>query len=148
MTRVTSVLNKERGYFIVEAVVGISIVVVAFLGIVGLLTQSLSLNRLVSDQHVGNGLAMEGIELVKNLIDRNCILNSDPLGNDPGEWNHIIEYVTPQGTYADGDFEVDYNDDWLVPTQNRFLRFNEETRARESGRATGVGRVEISGGAL
>src|SRR3989344_1770263 len=119
MKRVTLVQNKNTsGYFIIEAVVGISIIVVALLGIISLLTQSLSLNRLVADQYVANGLAAEGIELVKNIIDANCI----EYDTHPGPWNQVAPGMDI------GIYEGDYNDETLTPIQNRFLRFDPVTK--------------------
>ena len=38
-----------------------------------LLSNSIALNRVVNDQFIANYLAMEGIEVVKNIVDGNII---------------------------------------------------------------------------
>ncbi|MBI5401301.1 hypothetical protein HZB05_00515 [Candidatus Wolfebacteria bacterium] len=58
---------------LVELMVSISLLVVGFLGFLGLLSRALSLNRVVADQFIANYLTMEGIEITKNLIDSNII---------------------------------------------------------------------------
>ena len=65
-------LKLTKGYVLVESVVAMTIVVVGLLGIFSLLSQSLSLNRVVGDRYVGTYLAAEGIEVVKNIIDNNA----------------------------------------------------------------------------
>ena len=73
---ITYNLKPKRGYMLVELMVSISLLVVGFLGFLGLLSRSLSLNRVVADQFIANYLAMEGIEITKNLIDSNIIQGS------------------------------------------------------------------------
>lgn len=84
-------LQHNNGYLLVEAMIAISLLTVGFSAVFGLVSNSISLNRVVSDQFTASYLAMEGIEIVKNLIDSNY-LKSNP-------WN--------QG-FIDGSYEVDY----------------------------------------
>lgn len=98
---------KNNGQLIIESMIGISIAVVGILGVLTLLSRSISLNRVVSDQFTGAYLAAEGIEITKNLIDAN-IIQSKP-------WN--------QG-FSSGSFEADYNSIDLEPNQNRRLLFD------------------------
>lgn len=99
--------SKESGQAIVEAIIAISILVMGLLGIFTLLSRSLSLNRVVTDQSTATHLAAEGIELVKNLIDAN-VMQGRP-------WNLGL---------APGDYEMDFNDSALAPNQNRKLNFD------------------------
>lgn len=103
-------LNAINGQILVEAMVAITIAVVGLLGIFALLSQSLSLNKVVIGQSVGANLAVEGIELVKNLIDGN-IIQKRP-------WN---EGVGP------GQYELDFTEQGLSANQNRFLNFDAST---------------------
>ncbi|MBI4119684.1 MAG: hypothetical protein HY456_02465 [Parcubacteria group bacterium] len=96
-----------RGSILIEAVIAISIIVVAFSGLLSLLSSSLGINRTVGDQYIATNIAAEGIEIVKNLIDAN-ILQCQP-------WN---------GSLADGDYEADYNQTSLAPYGNRPLLFD------------------------
>lgn len=63
-------LNKNNiGQLLIEALVAISVLMVGMLAVFGVLSQSLSLNRVAADQYVAANLASEGIEIVKNLVD-------------------------------------------------------------------------------
>lgn len=86
---ITYNLKLKRGYMLVELMVSISLLVIGFLGFLGLLSRSLSLNRVVADQFIANYLAMEGIEITKNLIDSNIIQGSP--------WNQ--GFTTPNKCY-------------------------------------------------
>ena len=95
------------GQLLIESMIGISIAVVGLLGILGLVSRSTSLNRVVSNQFIGNYLAAEGIEIVKNLIDSNIIQHKP--------WNE---------GFSNGSFEADYTSLTLTPNQNRPLLFD------------------------
>lgn len=98
---------KQKGYLLIESVVAITLLIVGFLGMLALLSNSIALNRVVNDQFIGNYLAMEGGEIVKNLIDGN-IIQGKP-------WNENIN---------NGDFEVNYASSQLEPNQGRRLLFD------------------------
>ncbi len=83
----------NKGQVLVEAIVAITIATVGLLGIFGLMNRSLSLNRQTGDQYVAANLAMEGVEVIKNMIDNNIIQGLP--------WNNGI---------SDGIYEVMYND--------------------------------------
>lgn len=97
----------NKGYILVEAIIGISIAIIGILGILGLLSRSASLNRVVADQFIGNYLAIEGIEVTKNIIDGN-IIQQRP-------WNYGFET---------GSFEADYSTLNLEPNQGRRILFD------------------------
>ena len=103
----TQNLEPNSGQLIIESMIGISIAVVGILGVLTLLSRSISLNRVVSDQFTGAYLAAEGVEITKNLIDAN-IIQSKP-------WN--------QG-FSSGSFEADYNSTSLEPNRSRRLLFD------------------------
>ena len=70
-------LNKKentRGQVLVETIVALGMVVIGLLGLLSLLSNSIGLTRVISDQYTGSYLAGEGIELVKNLADNNVYL--------------------------------------------------------------------------
>ena len=97
----------NKGYILIESIIGVSIAIVGILGILNLLSRSTSLNRVISNQFVGNYLAAEGIEITKNLIDANIIQRKP--------WN--------QGLIS-GSFEVDYLSPTLEPNQSRPILFD------------------------
>jgi hypothetical protein len=110
MFQVSSFRFQEgRGQLLIEAMIGISMVVVGLLGIFGLVSRSISLNRVVSDQFIANYLAAEGIEITKNIIDADLMKDN--------VWNN--DYI------ESGDFEIDY--------QTTTFKSGSPTSARTAG---------------
>lgn len=105
----SSILNSVKGQLLVESMIGIGITVIGLLGILALLSRSISLNRVISDQFIGNYLAAEGVEVVKNLIDANIIQKN--------AWN--------LGLDAAGNYEVDYDSIALESDYSQFLKFDD-----------------------
>ena len=97
-------IKSKKGYLLMEVMVAISLLTIGFLAVLSLVSNSLSLNRVVSDQFTANYLAMEGIEIVKNLIDSNY-LNGNP-------WNQ---------DFSNGNYEVDYQSIGLETDLSRYL---------------------------
>lgn len=62
-------LQQRGGSILIEAIVGLSIVLIAMMGIIALVTRALSLNSDVSSRLVAANLATEGIELTKYYLD-------------------------------------------------------------------------------
>ncbi len=106
------ILNTNKGQLLVESMIGIGVALIGLLGILGLISNSASVNRVVSQQLVGNYLASEGIEIVKNLLDADWIQD--------GVWNDT--FIT-----SSGSFEVDYTSPNLLANGNRQLLFNPAT---------------------
>lgn len=102
--------NIERGQMMVEAIVACSIIVVGLLGVFTLLSKSLTLNHVVENKYIGTNLASEGIELVKNLIDRNIIIGKP--------WNEGI---------ADGSYEMGYNEPSLRAYSGQVIKFDSSS---------------------
>lgn len=96
------------GQILVESMVALSITVIGLLGLLSLLSNSIGINKVISDQYVAAYLAAEGIEVVKNIIDNNV---ASGLG-----FNQGVGY---------GDYEVEYNSSGLSLYQQRALKFND-----------------------
>lgn len=95
---------------IVELLVALGVLTGGFLGVLGLLSSSLSLNRIVTENYIGTYLASEGMEIVRNLIDGNA-RQGRPFD---------------AGVVA-GEYEVDhtsFGDLVLFPNNDRFLGFD------------------------
>ena len=101
------ILNSSAGQLLIESGIAISILIVALLGILGLLSRSLGLNNVVSSQYIASNLASEGIEVMKNLIDSN-IVQLRP-------WNEGID---------SGFYEVAFDSLAVNQDQSRFLLFD------------------------
>src|SRR3989338_3963603 len=109
--------NSTRGgQALVEAIVALGVLLMGMMGALTLLSQSLSLNRVVSNSYTATYLAAEGVEIVKNLIDHNNILRAT---SEPARaWDAGI---------AEGVYEVEWDDSELDPNRpyrDLFLRFH------------------------
>jgi Tfp pilus assembly protein PilV len=103
-------LKKETGQILVETMVALSMVVIGLLGLLSLLTYSIGLNKVISDQYVASYLAAEGIEIIKYLIDSN-VANGDSYNSG----------------LLTGDYEVDASGQ-ISPNQNRFIYFDNQQK--------------------
>jgi len=101
------VWQKNGGQLLIESMIAISILIFGLLGIMNLLSRSLSLNNVISSQYIASNLAAEGIELVKNLLDANTIQFKP--------WNQDINT---------GSYEMAYDSLTLNSNQDRNLLFN------------------------
>ncbi len=61
--------KKESGQLIIEAIIAIFIITVSVLVFVALLARATALNRVINDRYTAVYLAVEGIEVVKNIVD-------------------------------------------------------------------------------
>ena len=113
-------MKKNRGQFLIEMMVAVSLIVIGMLGVFAVLSQSLALSRVAANQYIAAHLAAEGIEVTKNILDQNFI-------NDPhGPWN---------SGFLDGTYRVQFDSstrsgDGLMSisgnhNQQPFLRFDD-----------------------
>jgi hypothetical protein len=103
-------LNKKSGgQALVETVVALGIILFGVIGVFALVSRSLSLNRVMADRYTAVNLAAEGVEIVKNLIDRNVIQRRP--------WN--------EGLSA-GRYEIDFNDSAVQSAGDRPLLLNTD----------------------
>jgi len=102
--------SSRSGQTLIEAIVALSLIAVAVFGVFSVLNQSLGLNRTVTDRYIGNYLSIEGVEVVKNIIDTNILQGR--LWND--------------GLIA-GTYEVVYNSSALLANSNRFFTVHPVT---------------------
>lgn len=118
---ITRTAKNKSGQFLLEAVVALSILTVATLGIFPVISSSIGFNRAATDKDIAVGLAGEGIEVVKSLIDAN-VLAGDP-------WN--------QGLMSCGaGCSVEYNSAALGSSQGNFLRFDPAAHVYNYGVGT------------
>ncbi len=87
--------NQERGILLVESMVAITVIIFGLLAIMTLVSRSLSLNRVVSDQYIAAHLAAEGVEIVKDVVDTNYLQDQAfNQGLTPGDYNIDYEFVS------------------------------------------------------
>lgn len=124
----------------IESMVSVGLVVVGLVGIFGLITRSINMNKDVQNRVVATYLAAEGIEIIKNIIDTNV------------EKSYETTWIWNQG--LNGLYEVQYDSrlNSLVPiasTSTTKLTLNEATGRYMygSGLTTPYTRtVKVSGG--
>ncbi|MEK7636051.1 MAG: prepilin-type N-terminal cleavage/methylation domain-containing protein [Patescibacteria group bacterium] len=93
--------NNNKGYFLIELMIAISILTIGFMGFLTLVSRSISTNRVISDYLTANYLAAEGIELIKNTIDTNYFKGNLWYDNNG---------ALPPESQLIGDYEMDYDD--------------------------------------
>jgi hypothetical protein len=91
--------SSRNGQSLIEVMVAITALTVAFLGISTLLSQSIALNKVISNEATATYLASEGIEVAKNLIDHDVYAQ---IAGEGGGWGNCF---MNRGTT---DFEIDY----------------------------------------
>ncbi|MDP2650887.1 MAG: prepilin-type N-terminal cleavage/methylation domain-containing protein, partial [bacterium] len=105
-------LRDQKGQTLVELMIAMSVMSIGFLGVFAVLSQSMGLNRVVSNQYIASNLAAEGIEVIKNIADSNTLQAG-------GVWNAGL---------GSGNFGVEHksvllNEDWA----NQNLKFDSNT---------------------
>jgi len=85
----------KRGFTIIEAIVAIFVITTGIVGVLTLVTQTISSATYSSDKLIAAYLAQEGIEIIRNIRDTNWL---DP-ANPP--WNNGLGV---------GGYQADYND--------------------------------------
>jgi len=107
--------KSQNGQLLVELMVAMSLMMIGLLGIFAVLSQSLGLSRVAANQYIAANLAAEGIEVTKNILDKNFI-NGD-------QWN--------LGFQGNGDYAVEFDSTSLIGDENTInspLRYDETTR--------------------
>jgi type II secretory pathway pseudopilin PulG len=87
-------VGNNKGQLLIEAMVAMGIVSVGLLGAFSLLSNSLAISKVTSNQYVGTYLAAEGIEVAKNMLDTNIVTDSGAWNSPP--WNEDGHQFTLQ----------------------------------------------------
>lgn len=86
--------SRQAGFTIVELIVAVTALTIAFSGIFSLLQSSFAASRAVTENYIATYLAAEGIEVVKNILDSNVLQgNSWSRGFLPGEYRVSYESI-------------------------------------------------------
>jgi len=120
----------------VEAAVGLSLITIGMLGILTLVSRSMKINHTVEYKVVAANLAAEGVEVIKNLIDINCVqekawnaglsnetyrVSFDTTGDLNTNWDTPIKYDSSTGKYG-----YDSGDDTIYTRKIGILNKNDE----------------------
>lgn len=94
MKNIIGFLSNKSGQSLLESMIALGVLITGFLGMLVLLSNSLGLYRVTSEQYIATYLASEGVEIVKNLLDSGVIQER--------AWGSVL----PPGAY-----EIDYATD-------------------------------------
>jgi len=83
---------SESGQLLIEAMIAVGVVTIGLLGVFSLLSQSMGLNKVASDEYVGAYLASEGIEVTKNIIDTNSYGGGAAWNSGVGDGTYALQY--------------------------------------------------------
>ncbi|GEM_PF-6453184 len=89
-------LQQRKGVILVEAMVALSLLIMAMGGLFALNLNTLRANNTTTDQVIATGLASEGIELIKYMIEQNI--------EDGLDWRNNIT----SNANRSGCFQIDY----------------------------------------
>lgn len=87
--------KKETGQILIESLIAITIGVVALVSYLTYLSETIASNRIMNERSVATYIAIEGIEVIKGMLDANYV--------EGRSWNNNLGSGT-------ANFEVQYND--------------------------------------
>lgn len=104
----TRLIKNQKGSLMIEAMVAISLAIVGLLGLLSLVIHSLINHQLIVNRLTAAGLAAEGVEIIRNLIDLNYASNR--------QWDSDIR---------NGIYELNYNCATLIDNQRHCERLSD-----------------------
>ncbi|MDD3614106.1 MAG: prepilin-type N-terminal cleavage/methylation domain-containing protein [Candidatus Pacebacteria bacterium] len=124
--------KNNKGFSLVEVMVSIGVILVGFTGALTLINRSIAFHDLAYSRLTASYLAQEGIEIVRNLRDKNII-------NDQ-EWNNGLNSGTYQVQYNSPSLSLYTGENLLLDSVSGVYTYdaNENTRATRYNR-----RIEI-----
>jgi hypothetical protein len=96
-------LKPNIGQALIESIVAIGALTIGLMGVLTLLSRAIGTNRVLSDSYIGTYLATEGVEVIKNDLDHNILLQRV---NPATPWNAGICDV---GTGGTASFQLQYD---------------------------------------
>lgn len=108
--------KHQQGFTIVELMVAILILSMALTASTGMFVLNNASANLIRNSYVASGLAQEGIELTRNLRDSDWFASRS--------WG---AFGSAAGAVADGDYNVQWNDQQLRVFNDTALNLNQTT---------------------
>lgn len=102
--------DKTKGITLIETLVAIFVLITGIVGAFSLIISVMSFTSYNSNKLIASYLAQEGVELVRNIRDINWWQNND--------WDIY------DGLNINRDSEIDYNDDSLINSTDRYLKID------------------------
>jgi len=83
--------RKFQGFTIIETFIAISIITVGLVGVLGLVSYTISISRISHTEIIAANLAQEGIEVIRNIRDSNWLADiADGPPDDSVSWREHI----------------------------------------------------------
>ena len=114
----------SRAFTLIEVLAAMFVVVVGVIGVMGLITRTVSFNASVNSQLVASYLVQEGLEIARNIRDANFLKIHKGV---EGLWSDGLT-----GCAGPAGCQADYNDSALLSFQDRFHFFKAFSRAMAS----------------
>lgn len=88
--------KADRGQIIIEVMVALAVVTISFTGFFSLLRMAISMSSYVANNYKATYLAAEGIEITKNILDRNFVERDTRAFNEGlASGSYEVAYDTP-----------------------------------------------------
>ncbi len=110
----TSYFRLHHGFSLLEVMVAIFIIIIGLLGVLALISTSISGGASSTSRLIAANLAQEGIEVVKNMREAAFVAD--------GTWN--IWHSLGDTRVSTGNWSVQYNSNSLDTLWNNFLKFD------------------------
>ncbi len=113
-------MKRQRGQSLLEVLVALGLAVAGVLGVLALVTRATGLNRVTTDQYIASYLALEGMELARNLFDHAYLAEalSNPGSQDFYGWagsNCVVSPCTDLPSLNNPKvYQIDYDDESLT----------------------------------
>lgn len=85
-------LKARDGNILIESIVSVSLILIGLLGVFNLITSSVRQNKDVNLRAAASYLAVEGIEVMKNIVDTDVVSAELPWTNTVGGSSYEVEY--------------------------------------------------------
>lgn len=96
-----NIFQKKDGFGIVEVMVAIFVITFGIVGVLALADQNIRMQRTNTNTLIASSLAQEGIEIVRNIRDKNWLLKHD--------WKLGLGAGTSMDIVQDGSYAIDYS---------------------------------------
>jgi len=107
----------SKSFTLIETAVAIFVLTVGILTVSSLISYLLSISSIASQKLIASYLALEGIEIVRNIRDSNLL-------NDDRNWDDGLNDGYWQGDYNDSSL-TSYNDSFLKLESDGFYGYGE-----------------------
>lgn len=139
--------KHNEGQIMIESIVAISIALTALVSALSLVTNSLHYNSEANQKLIGSHIAAEGIEIVRNMLDRDFAAGA-VWGSSVPSGSFQVSYDTPTAIITQNGNQLLYNNGTYsyssVPSVSVKSGFIRDITATKISDAKGVYEVSVS----